>query len=189
MKVIIKTLIVLVLISCNSWKSKLKFSGTKNDARVNAILDFSSTNKLNQYSIFLVENHEETNDKYCFEIRKIEKIFPELTDSIGGYSALSFPTKYFEINNKLFLWKESQSMITMEIVDKMKKYKCIDSSYYKIKDYEEVLNTGDLKKEYFYFICKNNLSKYEKTKAIWVDKEEYPKIDCRATSTLNYNRE
>lgn len=172
-------IISLLLISCKSaLQDEIKHTGTKKDARLNAIMDFSFNNRFVTHKVFIIDSYDESTELYCFKFNKNEKALLQLTDSIGGYPTASFPNKFIEKGNNLFLWNEEGIKITQELIEIMGKYNSIDSSYYKIPNYLPLINTGEFKKELFYFICKKNISKYEKRKAIWFDKEDYPKVEC-----------
>jgi hypothetical protein len=75
-----KNIIYLVtaffLFSCNSWKEQLKQKGTKDEARINAILDFANSNKLSRNKTIVIDSYEETKDLYCFKFYKNEKVLP-----------------------------------------------------------------------------------------------------------------
>ncbi|WP_191858393.1 hypothetical protein [Hanstruepera ponticola] len=172
-------ILVLILVSCqSSYLESIKKTGTKDDARINAIKYFSNTNKLVSNKFYIVYSCDEAEELYCFKFYKNEKSLLKLTDSIGGYPTGYFPNKYIEIDNNLFLWHEPEAKITKEIIDFMNKYNAIDSSHYKIPDYLPIINTGDFKKEMHYFICKDNISIYEKRKSIYIDVQDYPKTNC-----------
>ncbi len=172
-------ILVLIIVSCkSSYLKNIKQTGTKDDARINAIIYFTNSNRLLSNKFYIVYNCDETEDLFCFKFYKNEKSLLKLSDSIGGYPTGYFPNKHIEMDNKLFLWNEPNVQITKEIIDVMNKYNAIDSSYYKIPNYLPLVDTGSFKKEMCYFICKDNISKYRKKKSIWIDVEDYPIIDC-----------
>jgi len=191
MKSIIKYVILVILLSsCGSWKSRLYKTGTIDEARLNAILDFTNTQKMYKDDRFImVLDYEETSDLYCFSIFSEFQFMAELVDTIGVAPRYFFPTKYKEVDNKLFLWEDYSTIISNELIDKIHQYNVIDSTYYNIrdgrlpKDYLVTQTIDDSKQSVKYFICKKNLSIYRKViDNKFYPKKKYPNINCEATN-------
>lgn len=185
-KSILLIVIILIMVSCSSWKSQLLKSGSIDNARMNAIIDFAYTMDLYKGDQFvIVRNREDSNDIYTFSLLSDFQIAALTKDTIGASSEY-FPNRYIEVNNKLFLWVDKNAKITKEIVDILQKNNIIDSTYFMIEDgrlpsdYELIDNCIDSKKGVYYFICKNNPSKYKRIiTSIIISKETYPEIECK----------
>jgi len=188
MKKNIKLLLVLMTLfaSCSPWKSHLVEEGSIDEARLNAILDYAYSHKLDDDDRYIrVSDREESDELYCFSIYSKYQFMARLGDTIGVSPKCYFPTKHLEINNKLFLWEDYSTIISNELIDKMHQYDVIDSTYYKIesgqlpKDYIPVRLIDDSKQAVKYFICKKNLSIYKKVISNkYIPKNIYPDIDC-----------
>ncbi|WP_452597549.1 hypothetical protein [Pontimicrobium sp. MEBiC01747] len=187
MKIIFKScLIFIFFFSCSSWKEQLNLKGEKEEARINAIIDFVNTSS-SKHKVFIISEFDNSDSVYFFDFFRERKITPTLQDTIGSVPSSYFPTKFIEKNNKLFLWGYSKkgNVITKEIVHKMQKYNIIDSLYYKIKrgeipkGTEPILLNDSNEKATSYFICKNDILKYQKIESAKVlNKEDYPVLIC-----------
>lgn len=172
-------IIGLLMFSYGSWKSQLKQKGDKDDARMNIMLDYLNKNVKNGKNFFFIDISENTKNFYVFRIDKDKfKLAPTLADTIGAYTTF-FPTNFYEKDNKLFIWHDKNKKLDKKIVLKMQEYNCIDSLYYKGDNVDgAIIDTGNFKKSLYYFVCKKNISKYKKRKAIWIEPKNYPNIKC-----------
>ena len=171
---------MILITSCNSKKVIRKIN--KQEIIENIIQDFS---KENNGKVFNVKEFSESKDLYCFVISaENNKIWPGVKDSIGANSTY-FPNKFKEIDNSLYIWNDSTIKINVETIEKLQKYKVIDSTYYKIQigqlseDNYPVIKSDDSKKSTFYYICKKNIKKHKKiisNKVLSVSK--YPDNVC-----------
>jgi len=158
--------------------------GLKQDAIINVVNDFSNINKSKTNTVYEVHELEESNNLFCFMITKRDKVWPQPHDTIGAVSKY-FPTKFKEINKNLFVWNDSTSILSKELISKLQNYKAIDSTVYKIKTGKlddsnwPIVKSDDSKKAVFYFICKENISKlYKQNLNTIKSPENYPKVDC-----------
>ncbi|MEE9348787.1 MAG: hypothetical protein V3U80_01930 [Flavobacteriaceae bacterium] len=179
-KVIIYLLVMGLIFSCGSQKFQLKQKGNKDNARKNIILDYLYNYTEKSKEFFFVENFSDTKRLYVFRIEKYNTVkpAPSLTDTIGAYTDF-FPTNYYEKDNKLFIWHDKNKRLDKKTVVKMQEYNCIDSLYYKGDNVDgAIIDTGNFQKSLYYFVCKENISKYKKRKAIWIEPKNYPNIKC-----------
>lgn len=180
-KVIVYLVVIgLLMFSCGSWKSQLKQKGDKDDARMNIMLDYLNNKDVTiDKKFYHVYNPKEIKNIYVFGIDTDEiKFAPRLADTIGAFTTF-FPTNYYEKDNKLFIWYDKNKRLDKKTVVKMQEYNCIDSLYYKGDDSDGIIiDTGNFQKNSYYFVCKENISKYKKRKAIWIEPENYPKVKC-----------
>lgn len=185
-KTILLIVIILIMVSCSSWKSQLLKSGSIDNARMNAIFDYAYTIQFHYGDqLVIVNNLEDSNDFYIFSFFSDKQVTAMPHDTIGA-SSIYFPNKYVEVNNQLFLWTDKQNTISREIVDILQKRKVIDSTYIMIddgrlpSDYELIDISDDSKKGVTYFICKNNLLKYKRIKSSSeIPNDNYPELKCK----------
>ena len=158
-------LILLNGISCSSYKMSLHKSGQENEIIENAILDFLNTNSSKRESNgFDIEIQDLNNEISTVVIGSITKNKLELTksDTIGNKSK-RFPSKYYEMENKLFVIIDSTYGLTKEMINKLSEYRILDSTG---------INTGvrplftinESKKATHYFFCKNDITQYKSIK-------------------------
>ncbi|MCF1420781.1 hypothetical protein [Mangrovimonas futianensis] len=115
--------IALFLVSCkSSLRKEIMHKGDKDDARLNAIIDYSLNNRFVSEKVIVIDSYDESDQAYCFKFNKNEKSLLKLTDSIGGYPTAYFPNKFIEKNNNLFLWNEKGTRITKQLIEIMGKY-------------------------------------------------------------------
>lgn len=176
---IVYLVLIVFITSCTTWKKELKQDGNEKDARMNIINDFYHKHSKKNAAYFITNNYIELENLYLFVLKKKYPPSPLRTDTIGGYT-YSFPTQYLEKKERLFYWQDKEKVLTRNIIDKLTAYIKIDSSWYK-KPYDEgpIVSNGRRERYIYYFVCKNNISKYKKKKAIWINKEEYPDVKCR----------
>lgn len=182
---IIKFLVFFFICSCGSNKNSQLFEkGGKNEAIQNAITDFAKTERNRKNMTYNILEVSESDELYCFIIGESPKIYPIPNDTVGATSEY-FPTRFKEIKKRLYIWEDTTVVITKEIIQKLHEYKVVDSTIYKIKTGElsvedsPLLTSNDSQKDAFYYICKENISKYKKIKTNRVmPVEKYPKVDC-----------
>ncbi|UUV21791.1 hypothetical protein [Paenimyroides aestuarii] len=190
----------IVLYSCSSYKKELyRGNGTIEKAKVNAIIEFSSTYKTPNYylkknkgkifNVFWVYNGEHI-DKYIFSI------FPEsqgyislgIEDNLGDVPISYFPNRYRIEKGNLFLWKDNTTPLNKEILSVMEEYGILDSIDIKVQlgllptNYEDtrmVVFDNRYKGGCHYYICKNNINIYKKVKTnIPFGYYKPPKLKC-----------
>jgi uncharacterized protein YcfL len=172
---------VTVLAGCSAWKEMLVAEGNHNVAVQNAIYDFIHTEGrlTKQARVYDVIIDTISNEILGISISGYEdKLVIHPKNKIGTNHPY-FPTRYVEIDNKLFYWYDSESNITSELIDALSRYSKIDSSFVK-GTYELNVVFDDSKKGVDYYFCKNNLLKYKKVRGtIAMGWYEPPRLKCK----------
>ena len=178
-------ILFILILSCDTYqKSQFIKSSGQDEAIFNIVMDFSTTQKNSENRVFTVRKDEESKDLYSFSISESFKVFVQSKDSIGA-SPKYFPTRFKEVNNRLFVWQDSTAKISKEVIQKFHQYSLIDSTIYKINagklpaDSMPYITTNDLKKAVFYYVCKDNIEKFKKintNKVLSISK--YPVVNC-----------
>ena len=194
----------IFIISCATYKKDLYHgNGTLEQARMNAIIDFAATYKTPQY--FLKERKGKPFDVFwAVEYEKAKDTMPETyifslypdrqghislrAKDIIGKTTDWFPTKYKEINGKLFLWHDSLVPLSREIIEVIHSYGILDSTDIKmglglLPDNFEDTRVAITSQRYSggaaFYLCKNDVSKYKKVKTnIAIGYYTPPKLDC-----------
>ncbi len=178
-------LILIFIVSCSiKEKLEIKKRGDINDAITNVIIDYSRIDLIKDESVYFVRNDKSSDKLFSFSISDRNKIYFHDRDSIGSRTKY-FPTRFKEINKRLYIWEDSTVVISKDIMGKLEKYNVLDSTFYKIekgllpKDTEVYFTSNELKKAMFYYVCKSNISKFvriHRNKVYPVNK--YPEVDC-----------
>ena len=193
----------IFIISCATYKKDLYHgNGTLEQARMNAIIDFAATYKTPQY--FLKERKGKPFDVFwAVEYEKAKDTMPETyifslypdrqghislrAKDIIGKTTDWFPTKYKEINGKLFLWHDSLVPLSKKVIEIIHSYGVLDSTDVKMDlgmlpdDFEDtrMVRMDDGLKGVDYYFCKDDISKYKKVKtSIATGYYTPPKLDC-----------
>jgi hypothetical protein len=203
----IKTTIIiltLLLSGCSGYK-KMLYQGEKGlkYARLNAIIDFAYTYKTPRRYI---KRYNRAFNAFMVFVRKppdtnlsaitIIPLLPEydkwpllIKDTLGkvpGY----FPNNYYIVNEKLFLWNDSITPLSREILQVMDKYQVLDSTDIKrelgllpedfVDNRVDIIDHG--LKTVKYFICKNDIRKYKKKCHCKAFKHyNPPKLKCKSS--------
>lgn len=121
---------------CAPWKKTLAHSGGQDSIFKNCITDFMHTRLVKKYDVFTIvpELVPSLTKRYPYitivTIFPVEqKFFAYLRDTVGLPEDASIPTRYMRIDNKLFLWMDSISPITEEIMDVYRKYDLLDKDW------------------------------------------------------------
>ena len=196
--------VAIFIISCATYKKEMYHGeGTLEQARMNAIIDFAATYKTPRsllkkrdgkpFNVFWAVEYEKAKDTmpetYIFSLYPDRQGHISLsTKDIVGKTTDWFPTRYKEMNGKLFLWKDSLVPLSREIIEVIHSYGILDSTDVKkdlglLPDNFEDTRLAISSQEYsgsaaFYF-CKNDVSKYKKVKTnIAIGYYTPPKLDC-----------
>jgi len=176
-----------LFLSCTSYKHKLfKGKATLEEARINAIIDFSSK-YYKRHSSFLIYNcSDKTQNIFCFVfvINDNKEVIDTLF-KIGEYNRY-FPNDFLEYNDKLFVWNDENKVYNRKTIEALQRFDKIDSINYKIQigeiSHEQVLSSLVIDhslKTVYYFICKNDIIKYKSIKSLFILKpDEYPNLEC-----------
>jgi len=154
---------------------------TGDDAVNSAISDFIKTSKLiKKLSTFSILITDIDNGILIIGIVEAnDKIYPRESNKVGTYDDI-FPTKYKEVNNKLFYWNDSTQVITQEIIDVLEKYNHIDFDWSKEYAIPPIAH-DDGQEGMVYYFCKDDYKKYKKTKASTIKKHyNPPKLKCNS---------
>ncbi|MEM0544054.1 hypothetical protein WFZ85_15795 [Flavobacterium sp. j3] len=150
-----------ILNGCSSFKEKLIRIGDKNSAINNAIIDFSNTSKLyKKDNVFIVSVKNIGDNIIGISIGKSNmKILLKEETKIGTKGFI--PSRYIEIDNKLFYWWDNEIPLTQDALDIFFKFKLTQSDEngtVLMADY----TIDEREKSVHYFFCKNKLTKYKK---------------------------
>lgn len=194
--IILTVLLLTILGNCSSYKTTLyKGNGGIKQARMNVITDFAHTysyikeRKGKPFTIFRVFNNEITEKFYSFGISPYNNnyISMSIKDSLGKVPVSNFPNNYVIKEEKLFLWKDSVSPLSKEILNVLQEYGVLDSTEVKkalglLRDDSEDLRVrivDDRLKGVDYYVCKSNINKYKKVKTnIAFGYYKPPKLKC-----------
>jgi len=175
-------LILIILISCKSWKNTLIKNGNKEDAMLVVMKDYLSKVKSNKktFQVFNMNTYKSFHKSiYTFDVMPID--YFTLQDTAGQYSK-TFPTMYKIIDDKMFVWRDSTIPVSQKLIDTFFKRKVTDSIGYKMlsgKSSFDSLPENDIeneKFERFYYICKENLTQFKRTKRYYWRKKDIEKI-------------
>jgi hypothetical protein len=170
-----------ILVGCSSWKHTLVVQGGQNEAIHNAVVDFLHTDKLSKKdSVFSIRIIAINNHLLGMAIiGRRERISPTEKNRIGTNESY-FPTRYLDIDGKLFYWYDSTHTVNKELIDALSKYKFLDSAYVKgLIKYPNTPGYHDSKKATDYYICLCDLRKYVKVHTtIAMGYYEPPALDC-----------
>jgi hypothetical protein len=185
------------LVGCSSFKNSFSSTGGKDQAVVNAIIDFSNTSRLYKTdSVFLVSFYDTLFQKVLLKVDERNykwtngNPFENLsavsisgingqniyyrTDSTGIGSSENGLSRYIEIDNNLFVWHDDKTPINKETLAIFKKYGI--GGYDPFRD----VSRDDSKKGVHYFFCRNDLTKYKKVSTnIAIGYYDAPTIKCR----------
>ena len=184
--------VLILIISCSTYRDSLILYGNKNQAIRNTIIDFRNSSRIyKKHKVFEVEF---IDTLYRKELEKIdernyrwingkpyENIFAinisamtnKLVYSISD-SLKYLPNRYIEQDGKLFFWKDDNYELDKETIEIFKKY--------------EVVREGGLSPEFVidetkkavdYFICRSDFTKYKKvTTSTAIGYFDAPKVNC-----------
>ena len=169
-------ILAFLVSSCSSWKKGMVTEGNKNDAILNAILDFTHSEKLlKQDSVFFIYAEDPLysykrlyDGKYSYQWVPDIPYENIIKVSISGDSENTYiekkelseydriPSRYFIFKEKLFLWYDENQPLTQELIDALKQFNLLKN------DDEAVLVIDHSKKTAQYYFCKNNLTQYKR---------------------------
>ena len=183
MKSIIVFLIIGTLfITCGSYKNAFHKSGGSIQAINNAILDFSHKGKLNKkgnvFSVSIIDTFkrmiliksDRSNYKWTFGKAYNLIIGVSIIQTSGFYFTTNnikmgknsnLPTRYVEIDEKLFFWWDSDYSLTEQTLRIFKKYHLLQEVEGGKIHFPEIW-TDDSQKAAHYYFCRNDLTKYKR---------------------------
>ena len=183
---VVLLLLSLLLYNCSSYNNVFFMSnGDIEEARINVINDFVNNNHYQtpQYYLdkregkafnvfWIIDENIEDEEVYAFAV------FPEnngylslnIEDSLGEVPKTSFPNNYMQKGEMLFIWNDSTTPLSQDVLNILNNYHILDSVNVKIalgllsKDYEDdrmVVMDNNLKSVHYY-ICQSNMKRYKK---------------------------
>lgn len=174
-------LLLILLGDCSSLKPSMVDSGDFNDAINNAIIDFVHRDSGDSDSlVYSVDYEYITQDIIGVSILEYsdKKVFITKMNSLGSNTPY-FPTRIKEMDNRLFHWYDSSSVVTASVIQKLIEYDQIDSTRYFNPDFIEFAYDDNKKATHYYF-CAQNLAKYiKKESVIALGYGKIPKIKCK----------
>ena len=136
-------LFFFLIFSCKSYnKDKINYDG-KNQVVEYAILDFVNTNKLAKNdSTFKVKIYDplykkvlnkKSNNTSIWENEKPyeDYIVVNIFGTNYKFRNDEIPSKYYEINNKIFTWNDENKSANKKTIEILKKYKLIPVVHFK----------------------------------------------------------
>jgi starvation-inducible outer membrane lipoprotein len=154
-------LILLFLEGCVSFKKELVQKGNQADAIQNAILDFSNTTRLyKKDTVFSVQTEEIGGEVLVVSIGK-NNMKMLLTESTKVGSIGKLPSRYVEINGKLFYWWDNDYILSEDAIAVFHKYNLLQDDEGGIIKFPDFI-IDDAQKAAHYYFCKNDLTKYKK---------------------------
>ncbi len=159
-------------------KDDLKANGNYEVAINNSIIDYLNTYRLNnEFNIFHVIKISNENIIGVSINGGTNKW--QLDDIKVGDKRKYFPSRFKEIDGKLFYWSDLTSVVRDGIIHIMKKYKILDAIKY--PNYFILDETGHYSKgEVDYYFCKTNYLKYKKVKTtISIGYYKPPNLNCK----------
>ncbi|WP_412464553.1 hypothetical protein [Flavobacterium mekongense] len=152
-------LVFIFFLSCKSIDSQIVSQGNIDNAIMNSIIDFKKTKLFKTGAVFSVlENNEEEfykitiiskgKNKYLYSKQKKAK-------------ENKLPSRYYETDNKLFIWWDENHEVTDKNIEILNKYDMlVDDEGGNVWFLES--SSDDSKKGATYFICKNDLKNYKR---------------------------
>ena len=176
---------LLLIFSCKSVnKLSLFQTGGIQEIMSNLIIDFSETVNTEKGKVYEFYMRNDTENISVFGVDDNPKVYMDTINYIGKKSRY-FPTKYKEINDRLYIWNDSTVAISKDFIQKLNEYKVVDSTIYRIQKGESsidewpTITTKESKKSYIYFVCKKDISKYVKKYTAKIkSNEDYTFISC-----------
>jgi len=189
-------LFMSLIISCKTFKGELLDRNDVNDAILIAINDFTHSNRLYKKNRVFKINHLDTIHKMkldgqswipgeVYEGIKAVSIFPRPIENkllitsqaiVGSYGKL--PSKFIEIDDKLFFWWDDNSPLTKEALDIFSKYNLLQDDEGGVIQLPDFI-IDESQKGVDYYFCRNNLSKYKKVITnIAIGFYDIPKLNC-----------
>jgi hypothetical protein len=173
----------LLLWNCSTFKQHLAHSGGPNEAIMNAILDYSKTSKsfktdsafnvsyIDTVCRMVLRKVDDVNYKWergtvqeglqAVSISSnLNRFLITPTTFIGSTGKL--PSRYFESDGKIFVWRDDSYPLTEETLGILQKYNLLQSDSSGLLTVPDFI-TNDAQKGTHYYFCTSDLAKYKKT--------------------------
>lgn len=147
-------------LGCNSYKKQIKSNGDYEDAIHNAVIDFSNTSLFKKGLVFKV--YHETIDDELYYIRIIEDFENKyLYSKSKEIEDNKLPSRFYEIENKLFIWWDDNYSINEKTFRLLEKYGMLkDDEGGWVMFLNQIID--EKKKGAIYYFCKNDLRIYKR---------------------------
>ncbi|NCT19376.1 MAG: hypothetical protein COZ75_06690 [Flavobacteriaceae bacterium CG_4_8_14_3_um_filter_34_10] len=192
---------LLTITSCKSYKAKLIPTGGNNDAIKNAIIDFSNTNQIYRKNrVFSVNVYDtlyrlvlvKSKDNYSYKRGKFYEGITAVTfipllsgdkllltsEAKVGSKVSKLPSRFIEIDERLFYWWDKDYPLTQDALDIYSKYNLLqddEGGVIQLPDF----TIDDSQKGVDYYFCKNNLLNFKKvTTKTGIGFYDMPKLNC-----------
>lgn len=178
---IIVCLLCVILYNCTTFKKSSKLGVfSLEDARKVVMNDIATNYKTSNkhlkkygksFDVFNFYSDSIVGNNYMFHIvPNYNSVTLRVKDKIGEVPHLGFPSRFYEFNDKLFLWEDKVTPIDQAILSKLNQYDILDSIAVKKElkllpvDFEDnrVYKIDHSVNGYFYFVCKTDVTKYKK---------------------------
>lgn len=181
--------------SCKSWRKSFNEKDIKSKSVIELSVNHHYKNQKSDHKLFYIFTDLDNFANRDFEVLNIVamtgpyssfEIFPE--DSIGKVSKTHLPNRLIDKKNRLYLWNDSITPLSKDILETLHKYNALDSTRIKIRqgllsaeDYpDKIYRTGGGEPGLYYFVCKKDKKRFRNVKSKWIiPKEKYPTNICR----------
>ncbi|HLY70085.1 MAG TPA: hypothetical protein VKR53_10190 [Puia sp.] len=177
-KFVLLTIIFYSIASCSSWRNSLATAGSKNDAIINAILDFTHSHSFRgKDSVFSIHVQDINEEILGVSILADRNKIAVVTENESTYSYKGFPSSYFEKNGKLFYWNDSAKNVSPDVIKKFSEIMRIDTII--VGKYMPPRILDDAERSTDYYFCVMNLKKYKRvTSRIAMGRYSPPNLNC-----------
>lgn len=173
-------IVVLIVLSCTSWKTVTNTKGGTYEAIENAINDFIKSNKhASKDTVFFIYTKEISEDILGVNVSATyDKVLISTEDNIS-YTYEGLPSGFIEKGNNFFYWHDEvgtnpERSISISV---LQKFNLLDTMI--VNAYMPPSTVSHDTKVTDYYFCKNELSRFKKvrtTKAMGYYK--VPKLRC-----------
>ncbi len=143
-----------------------------------AIRDFVKSSPLSKRDSVFSVGVKEFDDEIVGVSIYGSTIKPNIMRNGNEIDVSRLPTKYVEMNGKLFYWDDKETHVTPEMISVLKKYNFIDTSILNV--YIPPYHIDDAKKAEDYYFCKRNIKKFKKVRTnMAMGHYPIPRLNCR----------
>lgn len=167
------------LVCCKQYqfKSNLQINEDLDEVRKIAILDFSKQfNTRGKRGTYSVKVDTSRKDIIVVKIGKsCNRLLFNGESQIGKKD--NFPSKFLEVNKKIFYWRDNNFPLEKEVVDVLRNYNLVQDNKDGYLFLPDPINVGKLKTSY-YFFCRENTLNYKRIKTRKMIDFDEVKLDC-----------
>jgi hypothetical protein len=116
------------------------------------------------------------------------EFYLKVEDSLGKVPSQAIPNNYLILNKKLFVWHDTTTPLSKEVLNVLHDYQALDSTDIKMElgllhtDFidKRLIEADDSLESVDYFICSNNLKKFKKVySSLPIQYYQRPKLRCQ----------